>query len=550
MGARSRSGFLAPWIVLTWGTLVAMLYQRISGRLILPSTEQFLPLFGIEFLALILWVSYWMWLYPVYLTPFRALPTPPKRWFFTGNRPIWFPPNPQYQLLELIRTVQSNGVMRYYGPTNLERLLITGPEGLKDILVTNFVDFDHQSLIKLALKRFTGSDLADLKNDEYKLHRRQLAGAFSVPHTKSLAPEFFRQARRMIQIIERDYLQDNNSEAAVPLHDYVYRTTLDNIGFAGMGYDFGTLENPQSEVLAQYHKLGIEPTEAFNWVELMSHYINFKWLLYVPLPKNLDVLKGSAFLRKLSLDIIHKKQQKMEAGKLEPHEKKDIIAMTLAEGGVISSRPDYMADHIMTLIQGGHDSTSATFQWAVFELGRRPDLQRRLRDEVRTYLSPSLESATGANILELPYLSAIVNETLRCYPFLPIMLREAVRDSTIMGHPVPKDTIVVYSAYAVNRDRSLWGPDADEWNPDRWMAPGCSRTGGATTNYAMTTFGHGPRKCLGQNFARVILPCLLAALIGRYEIQMTNGSELGKPKPGLRFIPYHAWAKLKRVEGW
>jgi len=375
----------------------------------------------------------------------------------------------------------------------------------------------------------------------------------------------------MTQFIERDYLQPGNSEAAVPLHDYVNRATLDNIGLVGkkslyvankthdlrldakitgMGYDFDSLENPQSEVLAQYHKMSIEPSEAFNWVELMSNYINFKWLLYIPLPKHLDVLKGAAFLRNLSLDIIQKKQQKLKAGKLEPHEKKDIIAMALAEGGALSTRPDYMADHVMTLLLAGHDPTSAIIQWTILELSRQPDVQRRLRDEIRTYLSPSLESATAANILDLPYLSAVVNETLRCYPLVPIMFRVAARDTTILGHSIPKDTTVVYSPYATNRDRSLWGADADEWNPERWMAPGCSNSGGTTTNYAMSSFGHGPRKCPGQHFAQVILRCLLTALIGRFEVRLTNGSEMGKPRTGLRNIPCHSWAKLERVEGW
>lgn len=119
-----------------------------------------------------------------------------------------------------------------------------------------------------------------------------------------------------------------------------------------------------------------------------------------------------------------------------------------------------------------------------------------------------------------------------------------------MGHAIPKDTIVVYSAYTMNRDKSLWGEDADVWEPERWMKPGASRSGGAPTNYAMTTFGHGPRRCLGQNFARVILPCLLAVVVGRFEVQMCNGAELGRPKPGLRNIPFSAWARLKRVPGW
>lgn len=119
-----------------------------------------------------------------------------------------------------------------------------------------------------------------------------------------------------------------------------------------------------------------------------------------------------------------------------------------------------------------------------------------------------------------------------------------------MGFPIPKGTMVQYSAYTMNRDKALWGEDADVWDPERWLKPGASRSGGATTNYAMTTFGHGPRRCLGMNFARVILPCLISAVIGRFEVRLCKGSELGKAVPGFRFIPVSTWVQLKRVPGW
>lgn len=315
-----------------------------------------------------------------------------------------------------------------------------------------------------------------------------------------------------------------------------------------MGYHFGTLENPESQDLAMFHKLCVESTEFFNWIELGSHYINFNWLLRVPFSKNIEVLMGARYLRNLARRVIDEKRRKMMSGKLEEHEKKDIVSVTLASSDVIA--PDLMADVVMTLIQGGQESTAATYQWAMYELGRNPDMQRRLRAEIREHLTPSMESATGANIADLPYLSAVCNEALHYYPYMPIMLKQAVRDSTIVGERIPKDTIIVYSAYTINRDKGMWGEDADVFDPERWMRPGTAKTGGATTNYALTTFGHGPRGCIGQNFARIFLPCLIATVIGRYEIELTRGSEEGKTKFGLRNIPESMWAKLTLVEGW
>jgi cytochrome P450 len=314
-----------------------------------------------------------------------------------------------------------------------------------------------------------------------------------------------------------------------------------------MGYNFGSLENPDNEDLAMYHKLCVEPTKFFNWVELMSHYIDFKWLLYIPFKKNLEILEGTRYLRNLAKRIIEEKKAKMYAGKLEEHEKKDIVSVALASGGI---KQGILVDFIMALIQGGQESTAATYQWAMWELARRPEMQRRLREEIRENLSPSLETTSGANINDLPFLHAICNETLRYHPYMPIMLRQAVTDTRICGEHIPNGTIILYSAYTMNRDERLWGPDANEFNPERWMAPGMAKTGGATTNFALTTFGHGPRGCFGQNFARVFLPCLIAAVIGRYEIELANGSDAGGVKFGFRNMPEHMWAKMRLVEGW
>ncbi|UNI19411.1 hypothetical protein JDV02_005595 [Purpureocillium takamizusanense] len=100
--------------------------------------------------------------------------------------------------------------------------------------------------------------------------------------------------------------------------------------------------------------------------------------------------------------------------------------------------------------------------------------------------------------------------------------REAVCDTTIQGQVVPKGTYIVISPWGTNVDRSLWGHDAGEFSPERWLSPttaaGSSDTatattgsGGAKSNYAFLTFLHGPRSCIGADFARAELACLLAA---------------------------------------
>lgn len=111
---------------------------------------------------------------------------------------------------------------------------------------------------------------------------------------------------------------------------------------------------------------------------------------------------------------------------------------------------------------------------------------------------------------------------------------------------------------AINLSRDLWGPDAREFKPERWLnADGKANShGSATSNYAFLTFLHGPRICIGQRFAQSEAACLLAAWVGRFQTRFEQGSALAagedveiengttaNPKGGL-------WCHVEALSGW
>jgi cytochrome P450 len=139
----------------------------------------------------------------------------------------------------------------------------------------------------------------------------------------------------------------------------------------------------------------------------------------------------------------------------------------------------------------------------------------------------------------LPYLNAVCKEVLRLYPTLPLSARYAIRDTFIGSSPIPKGTTIFVVPWATNRDPKLWGADADAFRPERWLD---TPNGGADSNYSFVTFFHGPRSCIGQNFARAELRALVAAFVGEFEMQMANpdekirvgGTVTSKPVDGMR----------------
>jgi cytochrome P450 len=161
-------------------------------------------------------------------------------------------------------------------------------------------------------------------------------------------------------------------------------------------------------------------------------------------------------------------------------------------------------------------------------------MQRRLREEVRQALptNPALDPTIGiAGILErLPLLNGVCNETLRLYPTVPVTIRIARRNTRLLDHPIPRGTEIILSPWAVNRSPELWGPTASKFIPERWIdGDKPNNSGGADSNYSQLTFLHGPRSCIGQNFAKAELRCLVAAFICAFEWSLGMKNEDVKP---------------------
>lgn len=200
-----------------------------------------------------------------------------------------------------------------------------------------------------------------------------------------------------------------------------------------------------------------------------------------------------------------------------------------------------------------HETTSSAFTWATYLLAKHPDIQGRLRSEIRGHLSSTSSEANVADILEsMPLLHGVCNETLRLYPTVPSTIRVAVQDTTLGSYPVAKGTRLFISPWAINRSAAHWGPDAEEFRPERWITDGkCNNTGGVTSNYSMLTFLHGPRSCIGEKFAKAELKALMAVWCGTFEMEMAQRGEVAIPAGVITTKPKNGMSlRLKKVEGW
>jgi cytochrome P450 len=378
--------------------------------------------------------------------------------------------------------------------------------------------------------------------------------AFSFRHIKDLYPIFWSKSRDLIKVLEHEISKQGSSKSdVVVMKTWATRTTLDILGLAGMDHDFRFLRDPKNPLVQHYEKTQIPPSRA----EILLGYIlslftsNYEVLLTsIPTARVRRLNEGSKYIRKLCRDLIEEKRNKMAIK--ESHISVDIISVALRSDAFTNEN---LVDQMMTFLAAGHGTTSHSLQWSVYVLCKHQDIQRRLREEVRDRL-PSIsdpESSITAQELDgLPYLHAFCNEVLRFYPSIPATARASVRDTTVAGYHIPKNTGFIIPMGIINHDPELWGPTATTFDPERWLGKGRANSGGVQNHLGFLTFLHGPRSCIGAGFARAELACLIAALVGRFQMDLEdpNGKfELSthgigtSPKDGVR-------TRLKVLDGW
>ncbi|XP_040384574.1 cytochrome P450 71A1-like [Oryza brachyantha] len=184
---------------------------------------------------------------------------------------------------------------------------------------------------------------------------------------------------------------------------------------------------------------------------------------------------------------------------------------------------------ILDMIAAGTDTTFTTLEWAMAELINHPPVMQKLQDEIRAAVAGG-RRATGVVVTEdhlgeLPYLKAVIKETLRMHAPVPLLVpRETVEDTELLGYRVPARTRVMINAWAICCDPASWGESAEEFVPERWLAGGdkddveyALQLG---QDFGFIPFGAGRRGCPGASFAAPSLELALANLLYHYNWEL------------------------------
>jgi len=189
-----------------------------------------------------------------------------------------------------------------------------------------------------------------------------------------------------------------------------------------------------------------------------------------------------------------------------------MISALRADGETLDRQQ--LRDEVCTILMVGHETSSVSLCWLLYLLAKHPQVQDRVFQELVDQPweeIPSLENVQSAN-----YLSAVLKESLRVYPSVPFVLRQAAHDGELGGYQVKQGSTILVSPWVTHRHQSYW-PQADTFTPETWldtdeksMHPG-----------AYIPFGFGARICMGKFMAQLELKMIVADIVKNYQISLS-----------------------------
>lgn len=195
---------------------------------------------------------------------------------------------------------------------------------------------------------------------------------------------------------------------------------------------------------------------------------------------------------------------------LEMYSEKEVIAGSIGRESIKAQ--------VLDVLFGGTDTISTTLEWAMTELLRHPRVLEKLQNEVREIV----EDITNDDITEMHYLKAVIKETLRYHPPLPLLSpRVASKDVTIKGYDISAGTVTMINAWSIGRDTATWD-DAEKFWPERFLNSSIDFKG---LDFELIPFGAGRRGCPGITYAVVAMEFLLANIVQKFNWKLGNGSQ-------------------------
>ncbi len=389
-------------------------------------------------------------------------------------------------------------------------VVINDPKNL-DYVFKHPATFGKGEFLKARTMDLFGHGIINADGDLWKMQRKAGLQFLNASNVKALSDVPL--SRELDKAVKE--LKKRGPEVPVDLESLILNVTTTVMG--RMAYD---MDMKTTDPFSQAFEYASDKTGL--------RFQNPLWRVteFITAPKLKQSLKT---LNRLGNEIVASAVQRREAGRKAAKDEEH----TGIEGTLINSLLDLLptrqivADSALNYLTGGRDTVAQGLTWCFYTLLHHPEVNARIIEEICAAgpevidriegdpWTPDYESVSPA---QLPYTLAVFYEALRCYPPVPFEIKQAFQDATLPdGTFIPKMSVIVFCIWSMNHSKNIWGPDALEFKPERWLdSNGQIITKGSGE---FPVFNGGPRLCLGKRMAEQTGIVVLSKLVWMFEFE-------------------------------
>jgi len=196
----------------------------------------------------------------------------------------------------------------------------------------------------------------------------------------------------------------------------------------------------------------------------------------------------------------------------------ELIKANKSEDGLDVMTRKQIRNEIIVLFMAGHETTANVLAWAWYLISQSPEVEQKLHEELDSVLNGRLPEY--ADVENLKYTRAILDETMRLYPPVPILSRQALKEDTIRGKKIPAGSLMLVVPWLIQRHKKFWDKP-DHFMPERFM-PGAEKP----KKFTYIPFSAGPRVCIGKSFGITESVLAIAIIAQRFRITLPQNADV------------------------
>ncbi|KIY63100.1 PAH-inducible cytochrome P450 monooxygenase PC-PAH 1, partial [Cylindrobasidium torrendii FP15055 ss-10] len=450
---------------------------------------------------------------------------------------------------------------REYGPAfrlkgvfGEDAIMFSDPKAIQHILHASGYRYPKATITQRNVEELFGHGILAAQGPAHARHRKIMNPAFSHGQLKTFSRLFQLLAgTKMVEIGET-----TGYEAPINLHKWLGRVTLDAIGRAGFGYDFGAIKDTDNELANILNNIFVKLstyTHVVNWVWGHSPSFLRSIIEFFPTKKTIRFTHFQNRSKVAAKEILEgaKDQTDFMSGK-------DIVSVLVRANESEDSAKQLSEDEVLsqasTMILAGHETSASTLCWLFHELSKRLDIQSAVRDEIIEVRSryPDKGEIPTNEYENMTVLNAVIKETLRMHPIIPTLFRMAAQDDVIpLSEPIVTSTGAILNeipvlkgqhvdiaihAYNRFKHESL-GRDAETWRPERWLEKRNDNTSGVTVGVLnnILSFSAGIRNCIGWRFAMMEMQTIAFELLENFRFEAVKDLTVKRQPAGAVMMP-------------